>query len=58
MHTTTRTRIPRRVPALAAYSTDEVFNFILSLFSVFNGLVVLVNNVVALIEDLFDGTDA
>lgn len=50
-------RVFKRAPK-AAYDSFDVIDFILGIFSVFNGLVLIINNVIDVISQLFDNTDA
>lgn len=50
-------RVFKRTPK-TAYDSFDVIDFILGIFSVFNGLVLIINNVIDVISQLFDDTDA
>lgn len=50
-------RALRRAPR-AAYDTFDVIDFILGVFNIFNGLLLIINNFIEVVERLFDNTDA
>ena len=50
-------RVLKKTPK-TAYDSFDVIDFILGLFSILNGLVLIVNNVIEVIGSLFDNTDA